>query len=75
METKLKRPLEGADLTSPAKKFKKDKSTKMMADWNRFPTEVIYDLTQRKQKNLIPTLNIFGSFLSKYLLRWTIILV
>lgn len=43
METKLKRPLEGADLTSPAKKFKKDKSTKMMADWNRFPTEVIYD--------------------------------
>lgn len=43
METKLKRPLEGADLSSPVKKFKKDINIncKRMADWNKLPTEVI----------------------------------
>lgn len=38
METQLKRPLESADLSSKAKKIKKE--TSMMADWNKLPTEV-----------------------------------
>lgn len=67
METKLKRPLEGADLSSPVKKIKKE--TNVMAEWNQLPTEVpksiLIDSCFRKLYNL--PLFYFDSFLLKYL--------